>query len=149
MVLVVARGDVFLIHVGRPANYEAVSTGGPVVTVKPIAKEGILLLATPWKVTGIGHDGALWTTRRLAIDGLRLDAADRIEDRSPTHILRELADTVHARAADRGSSRLCCSSNRSASAACCRPRKPRASSIFPSLSMIICGVQPAVCCSST
>jgi hypothetical protein len=44
-----------------------------VVAVKPIARENILLLATPWQVTGIGHDGVLWTTRRLAIDGLRLD----------------------------------------------------------------------------
>jgi hypothetical protein len=41
--------------------------------VKPIPRENILLLATPWDVTGIGEDGVLWTTGRLAIDGLRLD----------------------------------------------------------------------------
>jgi hypothetical protein len=72
-VLVVARGDAYLIDVGKPAAYEAAATGGPVVVVKPIAREKVLLLATPWTVTGIGGDGVLWTTRRLAIDGLRLD----------------------------------------------------------------------------
>jgi hypothetical protein len=71
--LVVARGDAYLIDVGRPAIYEAVATGGPVVVVKPIGRERVLLLATPWTVTGIGRGGVLWTTRRLAIDGLRLD----------------------------------------------------------------------------
>jgi hypothetical protein len=71
--LVVGRGDAYLIDVRNPAAYEAVSTGGPVVAVKPIPKENVLLLATPWDVTGIGEDGVLWTTERLAIDGLRLD----------------------------------------------------------------------------
>jgi hypothetical protein len=44
-----------------------------VVAVKPILRENILLLATPWNVTGIGGQGVAWTTGRLAIDGLRLD----------------------------------------------------------------------------
>jgi hypothetical protein len=74
--LVVARGDAYLIDVGKPALYEVVATGGPVVGVKPIARENVLLLATPWTVTGIGRDGVLWTTRRLAIDGLRLDESE-------------------------------------------------------------------------
>jgi hypothetical protein len=75
-VLVVARGDAYLIEVGKPPDYEAVATGGPVVAVKPIARENILLLSTPWAVTGIGCGGVLWTTRRLAIDGLRLDESE-------------------------------------------------------------------------
>jgi hypothetical protein len=41
--------------------------------VKAIGRENVLLLATPWTVIGIGSDGVPWTTRRLAIDGLRLD----------------------------------------------------------------------------
>jgi hypothetical protein len=84
--LVVARGDAYLIDTTNPANYESVSTGGPLVAVKPVPKENILLLATPWTVTGIGHDGVLWTTRRLAIDGLRLDESglrDQSPDRQP------------------------------------------------------------------
>lgn len=71
--LAVARGDAYLIDVEDPANYEALSTGGPVVAVKPIPRENVVLLATPWDVTAIGPDGVLWTTGRLAIDGLRLD----------------------------------------------------------------------------
>ena len=71
--LVVARGDAYLIDTQDPTNYEALSTGGPVVAIKPIKKENVLLLATPWDVTAIGQDGVLWTTGRLAIDGLRLD----------------------------------------------------------------------------
>jgi hypothetical protein len=72
-VLVVAKGDAYLIDIQDPTNYKALSTGGPVVAVKPIKKENVLLLATPWDVTAIGQDGVLWTTGRLAIDGLRLD----------------------------------------------------------------------------
>jgi hypothetical protein len=72
-VLVVARGDAYLIDTDDPAHYEALPTGGPVVAIKPIPRENILLLATPWDVTGIGEEGVLWTTGRLAIDGLRLD----------------------------------------------------------------------------
>lgn len=71
--LVLARGDAYLIDVQDPTNYEALSTGGPVVAVKPIPRENVLLLATPWDVTAIGQDGVMWTTGRLAIDGLRLD----------------------------------------------------------------------------
>ena len=43
------------------------------VDFKPVPREEVLLLATPWDVTAIGQDGVLWTTGRLAIDGLRLD----------------------------------------------------------------------------
>jgi hypothetical protein len=71
--LAIARGDAYLIDVQDPTNYEALSTGGPVVAVKPIPRENVLLLATPWDVSAIGKDGVLWTTGRLAIDGLRLD----------------------------------------------------------------------------
>jgi hypothetical protein len=71
--LVLARGDAYLIDVQDPTNYEALSTGRPVVVVKPIPRESVLLLAKPWDVTAIGQDEVLWTTGRLAIDGLRLD----------------------------------------------------------------------------
>jgi hypothetical protein len=71
--LVLARGDAYLIDVQAPTNYRALSTGGPVVAFKPVPREKVLLLATPWDVTAIGTDGVLWTTGRLAIDGLRLD----------------------------------------------------------------------------
>jgi hypothetical protein len=71
--LVVARGDAYLIDLRDPTDYKALSTGVPVVAVKPVPRENVLLLATPWDVSAIGKDGVLWTTGRLAIDGLRLD----------------------------------------------------------------------------
>ncbi len=46
-----------MIDVGNPASYEALSTGGPVVAVKPIPRENILLLATPWNVKLAGPLG--------------------------------------------------------------------------------------------
>jgi hypothetical protein len=71
--VVLARGDAYLIDVQDPTNYRALSMGCPVVAVKPVPRENVLLLATPWDATAIGPDGVLWTTGRLAIDGLRLD----------------------------------------------------------------------------
>jgi hypothetical protein len=33
----------------------------------------MLLLVTGWAITAVGSDGDLWTTDRIAIDGLRVD----------------------------------------------------------------------------
>ncbi len=71
--LVLARWDAYLIDVQDPTNYKALSPGRPVVAVRPIPRENVLFLATPWDVTAIGQGGVLYTTGRLAIDGLRLD----------------------------------------------------------------------------
>ena len=66
---------------------------------------------TPWgrgmNFDGPGSEGvrrffvenALQWIDDYRIDALRLDAADRIEDRSPKHFLQELAETVQGRAA--------------------------------------------------
>jgi len=67
---------------------------------------------TPWG-RGMNFDGpgseevrrffienALQWIDDYRIDALRLDAADRMEDRSPRHVLEELAETVHARATE-------------------------------------------------
>jgi hypothetical protein len=72
---VVERGTAFLGDVLRPAAFEVIRTPGPVVAAEELAGEGVLLLVTPWAMTGVGASGALWTSRRIAIDGLRVDEA--------------------------------------------------------------------------
>jgi hypothetical protein len=47
------------------------------MAVASLPEVNLLLLATPWLVTAIGPDGVAWQTKRLAIDGLRLDETDR------------------------------------------------------------------------
>lgn len=71
--LLIGRGDAFLVDVDAPERFEALDTGGPVVAVRPVAGEGLLLLASPWTITAIGADGVRWQTGRLAIEGIRLD----------------------------------------------------------------------------
>lgn len=72
---VVERGTAFLGDVLRPADFEVVPTAGPVVSAEELTTEAILLLLTPWAITAVGTDGVLWTTQRIAIDGLRVDEA--------------------------------------------------------------------------
>ena len=35
-----------------------------------------MLLLTPWSITGVGPDGVAWTSRRVAIEDLRVDEVD-------------------------------------------------------------------------
>jgi len=70
---VVVSGDAYLIPVDDPGAYELLATGGPVLQVAAAAQDGLLLLASPWVVTGVGSEGVRWQTSRLAVDGIRLD----------------------------------------------------------------------------
>jgi hypothetical protein len=70
---VVERGTAFLGDVLRPDHFTAVKTAGPVVAAYEVASEDCLLLVTPWAITAVGREGVLWTTERIAIDGLRID----------------------------------------------------------------------------
>lgn len=71
--LLVGRGDAFLVDIDAPDRFEAIDTGGPVVAVRPVLDEGLLLLASPWMITALGEDGVRWQTGRLAIEGIRMD----------------------------------------------------------------------------
>ena len=72
--LVVAeRGVVFLVDVLDPPASVRVLVDGPALQIEPIVDERLLVLATPWTITAIDATGPAWTTRRLAIDGLRID----------------------------------------------------------------------------
>ncbi|HUZ23321.1 MAG TPA: toprim domain-containing protein [Streptosporangiaceae bacterium] len=72
---VLVRGTAYLVDV-TDHSYRPVAVSAPVVAAVPVAVPGVLLLATPWHVIGVGPDGVVWRTERLAIDGLRLDEAD-------------------------------------------------------------------------
>ncbi|HEY2578986.1 MAG TPA: hypothetical protein VGI74_21985 [Streptosporangiaceae bacterium] len=72
---VLARGTAYLVDV-TDHSYRFVVSSAPVTGVAPVLRARLLALATPWDVTGIGPDGVIWRTERLAIDGLRLDEAD-------------------------------------------------------------------------
>ncbi|MCP2237473.1 hypothetical protein [Prauserella halophila] len=59
----------------EPEGFDVVLTPGPVVAAEELAAEAVLLLVTPWAITAVGISGVLWTTPRIAIDGLRVDEA--------------------------------------------------------------------------
>jgi hypothetical protein len=72
---VIARGTAYLVDATNQ-GYCPVSASSPIMAVTSLQQVGLLLLATPWVVIGIGREGFAWQTGRLAIDGLRLDEAD-------------------------------------------------------------------------
>jgi hypothetical protein len=72
---VVERGTAFLGDVLEPDGFVVVPTAGPVVAAEELTAESALLLVTPWAITAVGESGVLWTTPRVAIDGLRVDEA--------------------------------------------------------------------------
>lgn len=72
----VARGDAYLIDVRDPNSGEVIHTGGPVVALRAVTAENLLLLSSSWHITAIGPSGVIWQTARLSIDGIRLDEVD-------------------------------------------------------------------------
>jgi hypothetical protein len=72
---VITRGTAYLVDVAT-RKFVLLALSDPVIFVASLADVGLLLLATPWRVMAIGHDGPAWQTGRLAIDGLRLDETD-------------------------------------------------------------------------
>jgi maltooligosyltrehalose trehalohydrolase len=92
--------DVVYNHVGPEGNY--LESYGPYFTRR---------YTTPWgpalnyddaesdEVRRLVIDNALYWVTEYHVDGLRLDAIHRICDFSPRHILRDIADAVHAQAA--------------------------------------------------
>jgi hypothetical protein len=69
----IANGDAFLINSEDPATGQYIGTGGPVVIVESAIEDDVLLLASPWVVTAVCAEGRTWQTRRLSVEGLRLD----------------------------------------------------------------------------
>ena len=91
--------DVVYNHLGPEGNYLPAVTGGRFFTGRH---------RTPWG-DAVNYDGpdsgpvrdfvlqnALHWAQEYRVDGLRLDATHAIFDDSPVHILREIADRLHA-----------------------------------------------------
>jgi hypothetical protein len=73
---VVERGTAFLVDVREPAKYEVIPTEGAVSGAIPVRRCGLLLLTTAWSITAVGERGVVWTTSRIAVEGLRADELD-------------------------------------------------------------------------
>lgn len=72
---VITQGTAYLVDAAT-RRFVMPALSEPVISVASLTDAGLLLLATPWRVMAIGHDGPAWQTERLAIDGLRLDETD-------------------------------------------------------------------------
>ncbi|GAA0616268.1 hypothetical protein HPO96_00430 [Kribbella sandramycini] len=70
---VVDRGTAFLADVLAPARSEQLEIDDPVMDVRPAVSERLLLLIGRWTITAVGPDGIVWTSPRIAFDGLRVD----------------------------------------------------------------------------
>jgi hypothetical protein len=70
---VVECGTAFLVDVLNPPATTVVQVDGPVRGIEPLVNHGLLLLLTPWTITAVGTSGPLWTTRRIAIEDVRVD----------------------------------------------------------------------------
>jgi len=71
---VVARGDAYLIDAESPERWWVLEDS-PVVTVRCMVAEKLLVFATPWRVIAVGEEGVAWRTSRIAIDGIALGEA--------------------------------------------------------------------------
>lgn len=70
---IVERGTAFLGDVLEPDSPDVVVTPGPVVEAMELVAEEMLLLVTPWTITGVGANGVRWTTPRIAVDSIHVD----------------------------------------------------------------------------
>jgi hypothetical protein len=73
---VIERGAAVLIDVDDVTSWQRIGSLEPIVEVGSFPEAGLLLLVTPWSVVAVDGNGVRWTSRRLSVEGLRLDAAD-------------------------------------------------------------------------
>lgn len=77
-VCVVSRGEGYFIDVENPIAWEPVRAT-PIVDVRPIKAQGIIVFANFTELVAYGDVGIKWRTRRLGYDGLRIvEATDDV-----------------------------------------------------------------------
>jgi hypothetical protein len=69
---VVARGDAYFISATSPDEWWVLDDT-PIVAVRSAVDDGLLVLATPWRVVAVGSAVVAWRTPRLAISGITLE----------------------------------------------------------------------------
>jgi hypothetical protein len=74
--LVVANGAAHIVDVENPAIYHAIELM-PVTQVARVADRDVLLLADWWRIAAYGAEGHLWTSERIALDGLTIQEATK------------------------------------------------------------------------
>lgn len=70
--LVVARGEGYLINVTEPKDWESVPFA-PITDTRPVPDHLLLLVITPWEIGAYGASGFVWSTGRIAMEGITLD----------------------------------------------------------------------------
>jgi hypothetical protein len=85
---VVARGEGYIVSANAPALWEPVRSV-PIMDVRPIRGQEIIVFADPWELVAYGQTGIKWRTGRLAWDGLRIT---EVTDRFIKGEFRELDD---------------------------------------------------------
>jgi hypothetical protein len=76
LICIVSGGQAFIIDSEIPANWSAVPCT-PVLDVKALLNHQILLFIDFARITALGPEGIIWTTRPLAFKGLKITNADQ------------------------------------------------------------------------
>lgn len=74
--LVVACGRGYLVRETLTGFESREVTEWPITSVLVVYSPPGFVIATPWAVTFVGPNGEVWTSRRLALDGIELTAAE-------------------------------------------------------------------------
>jgi hypothetical protein len=86
---VVVGGYAYVVKAGNPAQWLRVGQS-PVVDLRVLSQQGLLLFAGFTSITAVGSSGIAWTTERLTWEGLTITAIDG--DRLAGHGWDALAD---------------------------------------------------------
>ena len=73
---VIERGTAFLGDVLTPSEFAVIETCGPIVAMKELIEQRLLLLISPWTITAVSAEGVRWVTDRIAIEGISVKGVD-------------------------------------------------------------------------
>jgi hypothetical protein len=68
-VLIVFEGRAYYLDTHVPGSISPLEIE-PIKSVHALVEHGLLLAISPWEVVAYGHDGRLWTSPRIAADGI-------------------------------------------------------------------------------
>lgn len=71
VVCVVAHGDGYLVQVDNPRDWKAIEVY-PICIVMPVVSRNIIVFANHTELTALGRSGAVWKTKRLAWNEMKI-----------------------------------------------------------------------------